>query len=179
MFDFIIHTLPIITKGQTYGLELQNLVVLSSSTESASNLVKRPLSIWQKIGYLIGRVASTWGWNRLNWFITNEGWAEGDLDHLKFRVWKVIQQLELFFTTLSFFNFIIFLSNGKYPTLLMRFLKISLQYKRAEMSRYISFEYMNRQLVWQAFTEFFVSMLPFLQFDKLKRSFVGAFTKSV
>ena len=138
-----------------------------------------PLSRRQRALYLLSRCCGTWGWARLKRYITNHSWSELDQDDIRFKLWKSCQRLDLFFQTCSYLNFVIFLFNGKYASLLDRVLGISMFYKRSEMSRYISFEYMNRQLVWQVLTEFFVSILPFLQFQKFKRSVLNLLTRTV
>jgi peroxin-2 len=58
--------------------------------------------------------------------------------------------------------------NHRYPSMLERLFGLRLNYHKTEMSRMISHEFMNRQLVWQAFTEFFVAMLPYISLERLK-----------
>ncbi|KAH6562627.1 hypothetical protein BASA62_009022, partial [Batrachochytrium salamandrivorans] len=50
-----------------------------------------------------------------------------------------------------------------------RLLGMRIVYSQQTMSRMISFEFMNRQLVWSAFTEFFLSIIPFVNMNFLKR----------
>lgn len=50
-----------------------------------------------------------------------------------------------------------------------RLLGARLVYKQANMSRLISFEYLNRQLVWQELSEFLLFLLPLINVSKVKR----------
>lgn len=47
-------------------------------------------------------------------------------------------------------------------------LQMRLVYTRREMARLISFEFMNRQLVWTAFTEFLLFLVPLINLEKMK-----------
>lgn len=50
-------------------------------------------------------------------------------------------------------NYISFLLDGKYPTLLNRLLQMHfVPRERSDLPRQVDVEYMNRQLLWQAFT---------------------------
>lgn len=54
-------------------------------------------------------------------------------------------------------------------TLVERLIGARLVYKRANMSRLISFEYLNRQLVWQELSEFLLFLLPLINVAALRR----------
>ncbi|MDI1490075.1 MAG: peroxisome assembly protein (Peroxin-2) [Ramalina farinacea] len=72
---------------------------------------------------------------------------------------------------LSLTNTLAFLLHGKYPTLLHRILRIRLAPLRGarHAARDISFEYLNRQLVWHAFTEFLLFLLPLVGVSRWRR----------
>ena len=54
-------------------------------------------------------------------------------------------------------------------SLLERVLRARLVYQRANMARAISFEYLNRQLVWHELSELLLFMLPLISVTRLKR----------
>lgn len=54
-------------------------------------------------------------------------------------------------------------------SLLERVLSIRLVYQRASMARALSFEYLNRQLVWHELSELLLFTLPLLNVAALKR----------
>lgn len=53
---------------------------------------------------------------------------------------------------MSIINFLVFLVDGKYRSLLDRALRMRLVYIHPLTARAVSFEWMNRQLVWHGFT---------------------------
>jgi len=55
-----------------------------------------------------------------------------------------------------------FLWDGRYPSLLMRLLGLRLVPASPHLTRLVSYEFMNRQLVWGAFTEFLMLSIPLL-----------------
>jgi peroxin-2 len=66
-------------------------------------------------------------------------------------------------------SFLIFLLNGRYRTLLDRVLRLRLVPPTNQVSREVSFEYLNRQLVWHAFTEFLLFLLPLVGISRWRR----------
>lgn len=69
----------------------------------------------------------------------------------------------------AFASFSVFLFNGRYRTLLDRFLRLRLAPPTNQVSREVSFEYLNRQLVWHAFTEFLLFLLPLVGISRWRR----------
>jgi peroxin-2 len=63
----------------------------------------------------------------------------------------------------------VFLFNGRYRTLLDRILRLKLAPPISQVSREVSFEYLNRQLVWHAFTEFLLFLLPLVGISRWRR----------
>lgn len=59
--------------------------------------------------------------------------------------------------------------NGRYRTLLDRALRLRLAPPSSQVSRQVSFEYLNRQLVWHAFTEFLLFLLPLVGISRWRR----------
>lgn len=66
-------------------------------------------------------------------------------------------------------SFLVFLLRGRYRTLLDRVLRMKLVPPTSQVSREVSFEYQNRQLVWHAFTEFLLFTLPLLGISRWRR----------
>jgi peroxin-2 len=79
----------------------------------------------------------------------------------------------------AFVSFLVFLVNGRYRTLVDRILRIRLTPPSAQASREVSFEYLNRQLVWHAFTEFLLFLLPLVGISRWKRWISRAWRKTV
>lgn len=53
-------------------------------------------------------------------------------------------------------------------TLVERLIGARLVYRQPNMSRLISFEYLNRQLVWQELSEFLLFLLPLINVAKVR-----------
>lgn len=79
----------------------------------------------------------------------------------------------------AFISFLVFLVNGRYRTLVDRLLRIRLTPPSAQASREVSFEYLNRQLVWHAFTEFLLFLLPLVGISRWRRWISRAWRKTV
>ncbi|KAL9628898.1 MAG: hypothetical protein Q9204_005586, partial [Flavoplaca sp. TL-2023a] len=75
-------------------------------------------------------------------------------------------------------SFIVFLVNGRYRTLLDRILRLRLASPANHLSRQVSFEYLNRQLVWHAFTEFLLFLLPLVGITRWRRWLSRAWRKA-
>lgn len=78
----------------------------------------------------------------------------------------------------AFISFLVFLVNGRYRTLLDRVLRLRLTPPSSQISREVSFEYLNRQLVWHAFTEFLLFLLPLVGISRWRRWISRAWRKS-
>src|SRR5205814_1885663 len=75
-------------------------------------------------------------------------------------------------------SFLVFLVNGRYRTLLDRILRLRLATPTSQVSREVSFEYLNRQLVWHAFTEFLLFVLPLVGISRWRRWLSRAWRKT-
>lgn len=69
--------------------------------------------------------------------------------------------------------------NGRYRTLVDRILRIRLTPPSTQVSREVSFEYLNRQLVWHAFTEFLLFLLPLVGISRWRRWLSRAWHRTV
>ena len=78
----------------------------------------------------------------------------------------------------AFASFLVFLFNGRYRTLLDRILRLRLAPPMNHASREVSFEYLNRQLVWHAFTEFLLFLLPLVGISRWRRWFSRAWRRA-
>ena len=78
----------------------------------------------------------------------------------------------------AFASFLVFLVNGRYRTLLDRILRIRLAPSSSQVSQEVSFEYLNRQLVWHAFTEFLLFLLPLVGISRWRRLLSRAWRKT-
>ena len=65
-------------------------------------------------------------------------------------------------------NFLVFLRDGIYPNPILRILSLRMTNIQENVRRQISFEYMNKQLIWHAFTEFLLFLIPLVRPDQVR-----------
>ena len=78
-----------------------------------------------------------------------------------------LSRLETFVYLLSLLNFLIFIKNGVYSTLLDRIFQWQYFFKSDPSPRYIDFDYMKQEMRRQIITETAIAILPFINFAKL------------
>lgn len=150
----------------TYGSALQNLRYTDARHDGP---VLVPPSRVQKALYGLVTVGGKYAWTRL------EGWLlrhDNGFDEPHPRIKKLIRLTsvaENVHAAAAFVSFLVFLLHGRYRTLLDRILRMRLAPPTSQVSREVSFEYLNRQLVWHAFTEFLLFVLPLIGINKWRR----------
>ncbi|KAJ3409282.1 peroxisome assembly protein (Peroxin-2) [Chytridiales sp. JEL 0842] len=151
----LVYAVPLFTLGATYGMQMQNLSYRNERAHRGKlglAYTNAPLSRTQKWLYLLLGIGGPWSWSRLNIQASRGEWSEKPEADWRHKVWKLLQRVDPIHKGLSLLNFLVFLYNGKYPTLVDRILSMRTVYKRREQARQVSFDYMNRQMVWEAFT---------------------------
>nr|XP_061810175.1 peroxisome biogenesis factor 2-like [Nerophis lumbriciformis] len=68
----------------------------------------------------------------------------------------------------SLVNFLVFLRKGNHPVLAERIIGAQAVYSKPNVSRDITYQYMNRELLWHGFAEFLIFLLPLINMGKLK-----------
>ncbi|KAJ1970986.1 peroxisome assembly protein (Peroxin-2) [Dimargaris xerosporica] len=156
----------------TYGAQLQNLRYRNEFAHHRLPLRSShaPLSRWQMAGYGVLLVGGQYGWTRLNRWITVAGWSEFDDLTWQKKAWRLVQLADKWYHTAALLNFLIFLVRGRYKSLITRVLGMRLVYARPQMQHQVSFEFLNRQMVWYAFTEFLMFILPLINLRRVKRA---------
>ncbi|CAI9099453.1 OLC1v1036279C2 [Oldenlandia corymbosa var. corymbosa] len=134
------------------------------------------LTVAQKIWYCVASVGGQYLWARLQSFSAFRRWGDSEQRPIGRRAWYLIQRIEGFYRAASFVNLLIFLYTGRYRSLIERFLQARLVYGSPHMNRAVSFEYMNRQLVWNEFSEMLLLLLPLHNSSSMK-SLLHPFSK--
>ncbi|KAI8070828.1 Pex12 amino terminal region-domain-containing protein [Gongronella butleri] len=171
VLNLILFKLSIYDSSASYGAQLQNLKyrnewkhggILESIAKDA------PLTKTQKIIYGLLTVGGQYAWTRSNRYITEQGWGELDETTTRNKVYRILQAGEKYWKAFTLLNFLVFLYNGKFRTLIDRLLGMRLVYAKKSLNRQVSFEFLNRQMVWHAFTEFLLFLVPLINVEKLK-----------
>ncbi|KAG8939332.1 peroxisome assembly protein (Peroxin-2) [Tulasnella sp. 408] len=96
-------------------------------------------------------------------------WPDIPRSDIRRQTWELVTRLETFHATFGLLGFLLFLHNGKYRSLTDRFLGLKLVPARKNVSRNVNYEFMNRQMVWHAFTEFLLFILPLINTRLVRR----------
>lgn len=180
--NLIVFRLTIWRTGTSYGLLLQNLKLSNYKNG-------RPISYFKKT-ILGGLIVGSYLYNRLQSYMYSENNLadieydeQGSLQRIKrllaTKGVKVVSFLNDSLKIVNLLNFVLFILNGKFPSLVDRVLGITLTPIVNDLLKYngdnVNFEFQNRQLVWNVLTEFLVFILPVLQVNKIKKNLVKAF----
>ncbi|PNY15651.1 peroxisome biogenesis protein 2-like, partial [Trifolium pratense] len=171
--EFLIWRFSIWVDKPTPGIALMNLRYRDERAVEAREKVRTGLegpglTVAQKLWYCIATVGGQYIWARLQSFSAFRRWGDTEQRPLARRLWIFIQRIEGIYRAASFGNLLIFLCTGRYRNLIERVLRARLVYGSPNMNRAVSFEYMNRQLVWNEFSEMLLLLLPLLNSSSVK-----------
>lgn len=150
----------------SYGALLQNLRYTDARSKDVG--APRP-SPWQKTFYGVVTVLGRYGWEKWeSWLLDHGADYTTPSDTIQVAL-RLTSWLSTTHSIAAFVSFLVFLVNGRYRTLTDRVLRLRLTSPSSQVSREISFEYLNRQLVWHAFTEFLLFLLPLVGIGRWRR----------
>ena len=86
------------------------------------------------------------------------------------RAHKILSIAKAFLQLCNVLNFCSFLLYGQYPSLTERLLHLKMIPSRPQVLRELSYDYMNREIIWYGFSEFIFSVLPLLNLQSLKNT---------
>jgi peroxin-2 len=162
----VLFKLTIWDHNASYGAALQNLRYTDARKDGPA---LEPPSTWQKAAYGMVTVAGKYAWTKWeNWLVDQDDGYNEPSARAK-RLSKLTSTLSTTHSVAALVSFLVFLRHGRYRTLLDRILRIRLAPPTSQVSREVSFEYQNRQLVWHAFTEFLLFVLPLIGINRWRR----------
>ncbi|KAL9111602.1 MAG: hypothetical protein Q9187_007904, partial [Circinaria calcarea] len=171
----VLFKLSIWDHNASYGAALQNLRYTDARQ---MGLVPVLPSRWQKSFYGILTVGGRYAWNKWeDWLVEQEGGYEEPTANVRL-LSRISSMLSTTHSLAAFASFLVFLLNGRYRTLVDRILRLRLTPPVNQVSREVSFEYLNRQLVWHAFTEFLLFLLPLVGISRWRRWLARAWRKT-
>ncbi|KAI0170402.1 peroxisomal biogenesis factor 2 [Pestalotiopsis sp. NC0098] len=162
----VLFKLTIWDHDATYGAALQNLKYTDARRDGS--VLVAP-SRWQKALYGMITVGGKYGWTKWeNWLLDQDNGYDPPTPLVQ-RLGAITTRLTTVHSVAAFASFLVFLLHGRYRTLLDRVLRLRLVPPTSQVSREVSFEYLNRQLVWHAFTEFLLFVLPLVGINRWRR----------
>lgn len=162
----VLFKLSIWDNDASYGASLQNLRYADARSNLATQT--RPSRV-QKGMYGFLTVFGRYGWDMWEtWLADQEGGYTTPSENVE-RLSRITSCLSATHSIAAFTSFLVFLVNGRYRTLTDRLLRLRLVSPSNQIGREVSFEYLNRQLVWHAFTEFLLFILPLVGISRWRR----------
>lgn len=162
----ILFKLSIWDHDASYGAVLQNLRYTDARS---TGIVPLPPSRWQKGLYGAFTVLGRYGWEKWESWLLDHGAGYSTPSNSMQLIVRLTSWLSTTHSIAAFLSFLVFLVNGRYRTLTDRLLRLRLTAPSSQISREVSFEYLNRQLVWHAFTEFLLFLLPLVGISRWRR----------
>jgi peroxin-2 len=162
----VLFKLTIWDHNASYGASLQGLRYTDARDTSLSRPPPKP---WQKSIYGFLTVFGRYGWTKWeDYLVDQEGGYEAPPPAIR-KLSRITSSLSTVHSITALASFLTFLFNGRYRTILDRVLKLRLVPASTHTTREVSFEYLNRQLVWHAFTEFLLFLLPLVGVSRWRR----------
>lgn len=162
----VLFKLTVWDNDATYGAALQNLKYTDARKGGA---VLTPPSRVQKSLYGLVTVFGKYAWTRWEDWLVEQDDGYDQPSPLVQKLSRFTSSLSTFHSAAACVSFLVFLLRGRYRTLLDRILRMRLAPPTSQVSRDVSFEYLNRQLVWHAFTEFLLFVLPLIGINRWRR----------
>ena len=159
----------------SYGASLQNLRYVDARKHTSA--LSKP-SMSQKSLYGFITVFGRYGWDKWEeWLIDQERGYTSPSETVQ-QLMRLTSFCSTTHSIAAFCSFLVFLVNGRYRTLTDRLLRLRLVSPSSQVSREVSFEYLNRQLVWHAFTEFLLFLLPLVGISRWRRWLARAWKRT-
>ncbi|KAJ7638979.1 peroxisomal biogenesis factor 2 [Roridomyces roridus] len=168
--QLVLYKLSVWNTGATYGAKLQDLryVVPRSSGRlsraCASGLPRRVLLVHGTLTVLVPYLHT-----RLRQHALSRAWPDAPSSDSRRKAWEILLTLESTHSLAALASFIAFLWDGRFRTVADRLLQMSLVPSGRLVKRDVSYEFMNRQMVWHAFTEFLLFLLPLVNARAVRR----------
>ena len=190
LLDALVFYFTVWSHRPTPGMELMNLRYRderpsSSSSSGSSSSSQRStgrtgmegakLSVSQRLLYGTAFVGGRFAWSKLRRAIGAGRWADEPEGSWRRVASSAVNALEATYSALALVNLLAFLNRGRYRTLTERALRTRLVYGEPHARRMVSYEYLNRQLVWREVSELALFVLPMVSAPGLRRAASRAF----
>ncbi|KAJ8590868.1 hypothetical protein M405DRAFT_895709 [Rhizopogon salebrosus TDB-379] len=171
LVQLVLYRFSVWSSGASYGAMLQGLRYSVSSPGSSSRLSSPPRRLLIIHGALT--ILVPYLRNRIHAYALSRAWPDAPTSDIRRRAWTALMNIEAAHGAFSLANFVAFLWDGRYRTIVDRVLSMRLDPAQVLIKREVSYEFMNRQMVWHAFTEFLLFLLPLIKPRSLTRRFTS------
>ncbi|KAH9862397.1 hypothetical protein J1614_011052 [Plenodomus biglobosus] len=163
----VLFKLSIWDQNASYGAHLQGLRYTDARSSAPNRPPPKP---WQKMAYGAITVGGRYAWTKWEEHLlaSSEDFTRPQSPRLQLLA-RLSDLAGSAHDIAGLTSFLVFLVNGRYRTITDRLLRLRLTPTSHSTSREVSFEYLNRQLVWHAFTEFLLFLLPLVGISRWRR----------
>ena len=160
--DTLVFYFTVWSHRPTPGMALMNLRYRDERRVRGgkSGMEGERLTTSQRLAAFAALAGGRYAWAKLSRAASVGRWADEPTHTARHRAWRLIQVAELAHGAASLANFITFLRDGKFRAPWERAARARLVYAAPDAARVVSFEYLNRQLVWQELSELALFVLP-------------------
>ncbi|KAH9977897.1 Pex12 amino terminal region-domain-containing protein [Lactifluus volemus] len=156
-----LYRLSVWATGASYGSKLQDLkYAMPAIDDGRAALSRLPRKVLLAHGALT--IVLPYVHTRLRGHALSKAWPDAPSSDRRRKAWELMTTLETTHAAIALVSFVAFLWDGQYRTTVDRLLGMRLVPSRRLVRRNVSYEFMNRQMVWHAFTEFLIFLLPLL-----------------
>ncbi|XP_056440247.1 peroxisome biogenesis factor 2 [Gadus chalcogrammus] len=174
--------------GATVGQALLSLRYHDNTRQTAATSASpltpassyRPLTPGQRLGLALFTVGPRWLRERSHSLLLALGLSSGpagggaaptDGGPLRRGLRRSLTLLSAAAQIAGLLNFLVFLRNGRHPALAERAVGARAVFSRPNAGRDVSYQVMNRELLWHGFAEFLIFLLPLVNARKAKAAF--------
>ena len=167
MLQLLLYKFSIYDHRASYGAMLQNL---QYRNEWASPTTRdAPLTRIQLALYPLCTIIAPYSLAKAHAYMSAHQYDQAPRESAAFVAYALWRHWQRLWSLAALVNFGLFLWNGRYRTITDRVLGMRLVYANRALHRHVSFEFLNRQLVWNALTEFLLFLLPLLRPQRVLR----------
>lgn len=171
LLQLLVWRFTLYSSGATVG---QSLLSLRYHNLLSSPSRYRPLSRRQKWGLALLNVGARWLQERSHSLLLLLGLSaggaasEGDSGLLARGLRRCCSLVSSAAQMASLVNFLVFLKQGQHPLLAERIVGARAVFSKPDVVRDVSYQYMNRELLWHGFSQFLIFLLPLINTRRLK-----------
>ncbi|CCM04786.1 uncharacterized protein FIBRA_06979 [Fibroporia radiculosa] len=176
LIQLILYKFSVWDIGASYGAKLQGLKYAGPRFAHTRTTVSE-LSYRTLFAHGTATLLVPYFYTRLRAHALSHAWPDAPSSDTRRKAWELLSRLESLHGLLALSNFVVFLWNGRYRTVIDRLLGLRLVSARRMARRDVSYEFMNRQMVWHAFTEFLLFLLPLINTRALRRRLTNVFSR--
>lgn len=171
LLQLLVWRFTLYTNSTTVG---QSLLSLRYHNLLSSVACYKPLSCRQKWGLALLSIGARWFQERSHSLLLCLGLSAGgsvsehDTNLIAKGLRKCFNLVSSIAHIANLINFLVFLKKGRHPLLAERIVGAQAVFSKPNVVRNVTYQYMNRELLWHGFSEFLIFLLPLINMRQLK-----------